>query len=188
MLSQLLSNKLEKFFYILDFDRNGVIEKADFTAIAHNLCILWGVKESDPKHAEIVRGFEEGWRQFDIFVNEEEKGKANWEHWIHFASERIVGGDETIFGSYVENYVGGLFDNFDADKDGYIDLDEFIDLFVAYRIEVRFAAKAFRKIDLNKDNLISRGELITAVKEFFRSNDPEAPGNWLFGSGERIND
>lgn len=188
MLSQLLSNKLEKFFYILDFDRNGVIEKADFTAIAQNLCILWGVKEEDPKHDEIVKGFEDGWMAFDLFVNDEEKGKANWEHWIHFAEERIVGGDETIFGAYVENYVGGLFDNFDADKDGYIDLDEFIDLFVAYRIEVRFAAKAFRKIDRNKDGLISRGELITAVKEFFRSNDPDAPGNWLFGSGERLSE
>jgi len=185
MLSQLLSNKLEKFFYILDFDRNGVIEKADFVAIAENLCILWGVKENDPKHDEIVRKFTEGWVAFDLFVNGEEKGKANWEHWIHFAEERIVG-DESSFGLYVENYVGGLFDNFDADKDGYIDLDEYIDLFVAYRIEVRFAAKSFMKIDRNKDGLISRGELITAVKEFFRSDDPDAPGNWLFGSGERL--
>lgn len=186
MLSQLLSNKLEKFFYILDYDRNGIIEKADFVAIAENLCILWGVKETDAKYKEIMGRFEDGWVQFDLFVNGMEQGSANWEHWIHFAEERIVGGDETIFGAYVENYVGGLFDNFDADNDGYIDLDEFIDLFVAYRIEVRFAAKAFRKLDLNKDNLISRGELITAVKEFFRSNDPEAPGNWLFGSGIRV--
>lgn len=188
MLSQLLANKLEKFFYILDYDRNGTIEKADFTAIAQNLCILWGVKESDPQYDKIVAKFEDGWVQFELFVNGKEEGKANWDHWIQFAEERIVGGDETIFGAYVDNYVGSLFDNFDADKDGYIDLNEFIDLFVAYRIEVRFAAKAFRKLDRNKDDLISRGELITAVKEFFRSNDPDAPGNWLFGSGVRLSD
>ncbi len=186
MLSQLLTNKLEKFFYILDYDRNGIIEKADFVAIGENLCVLWGLKENDPKHDDVLKKFEEGWVHFDLFINSEEKGSANWTHWIKFAEERIVGGDESIFGAYVDNYVGGLFDNFDTDKDGYIDLDEFIDLFVAYRIEVRFAAKAFRKIDRNKDGLISRGELITAVKEFFRSEDPEAPGNWLFGSGVRI--
>jgi len=186
MLTDLQLDKLEKFFYILDYDRNGVIEKEDFTGIAENLCILWSVKEEDIRHQAIVKKFEDGWETFNAFVNIEEEGKANWDHWLHFADEVIINGDEGIFNSYVENYVGGIFDNFDSDKDGYINLDEFIDLFVAYRIEVRFAAKAFRKLDRNKDDLISRGELITAVKEYFRSEDPDAPGNWLFGSGIRL--
>ena len=72
------------------------------------------------------------------------------------------------FAAYVDEFAGEIFDNFDADKDGYISLDEFIDMFCAYRIEVRYAAKSFRKIDLNHDDLISRGELISAVKEFFQ--------------------
>lgn len=182
MLTQLQTDKLERFFYILDFDRNGVIEKEDFIGIAENLCILWGIKEDDPRHTKIINQFKDSWNRFDLFVGSKD-GKANWEHWIHFAEQVIVNGDEEMYNLYVEQYVGELFDNFDTDKDGYIDLDEFIDLFVSYRIEVRYAAKAFRKIDLNHDNLISRGELIKAVKEFFRSADPDAPGNWLFGKG-----
>ncbi|MBV6648080.1 MAG: EF-hand domain-containing protein, partial [Cyclobacteriaceae bacterium] len=105
----------------------------------------------------------------------------NWDHWVHFAEEVIVNGDEDVFNQYVDEFVGEIFDNFDTDNDGYIDLDEYIDLLVGYRIEVRFAAKSFRKLDRNKDNLISRGELISAVKEFFRSDVEDAPGNWLFG-------
>lgn len=186
MLTELQLNKLEKFFYILDYDRNGAIERDDFIGIAENLCILWNVKENDPEHDKIVKKFSDSWEQFDFFINNEKSGRASWDHWLHFAEERIINGDETVFNAYVDNYVGGIFDNFDSNKDGYINLDEFIDLFVAYRIEVRFAAKAFRKLDRNKDDLISRGELITAVKEFFRSDDPDAPGNWLFGSGVRI--
>ncbi|MEO9869116.1 EF-hand domain-containing protein [Ekhidna sp.] len=182
MLTELQTNKLERFFYILDFDRNGIIEKEDFIGIAENLCILWGIKEENEKYKKIVSGFEDSWNRFNFFVNNND-GRANWDHWIHFAEEMIINGDENLFNEYVENYVGELFDNFDMDKDGYINLDEFIDLFVAYRIEVRFAAKAFRKLDLNHDDLISRGELIKAVKEFFRSEDPDAPGNWLFGRG-----
>ena len=186
MLTALQLNKLEKFFYILDYDRNGAIEQEDFIAIAENLCILWNIKEDNPEHELIVKKFTEGWEQFHFFINNENSGKANWDHWLHFAEERIINGDEEVFNAYVDNYVGSIFDNFDSNKDGYINLDEFIDLFVAYRIEVRFAAKSFRKLDRNKDDLISRGELITAVKEFFRSDDPDAPGNWLFGSGIRI--
>lgn len=182
MLTELQINKLERFFYILDYDRNGAIEKEDFIGIAENLCILWNIKEEDKRYESIMKRFEGEWQKFNEFVNNNE-GRASWDHWLHFAEEVIINGDLDHFNSYVENFVGEIFDNFDTDKDGYIDLDEFIDLFVAYRIEVRFAAKSFRKLDLNKDSLISRGELIKAVKEYFRSDDPDAPGNWLFGRG-----
>ena len=182
MLTELQLDKLERFFYVLDYDRNGIIEKEDFVGIAENLCILWGIREGEEKYDKIQKRFEDGWERFNLFVNNNE-GRANWDHWIDFAEQVIINGNEDIFNTYVEEYVGEIFDNFDADKDGYINLDEFIDLFVGYRIEVRFAAKAFRKLDLNKDDLISRGELIKAVKEFFRSNDADAPGNWLFGRG-----
>ena len=182
MLTELQINKLERFFYILDYDRNGVIEKEDFMGIAENLCILWGIREGEGKYDTIIGRFEDEWNKFNAFVNNNTE-RANWDHWVHFAQEMIIKSDEVMFSSYVEDFVGEIFDNFDMDKDGYINLDEFIDLFVAYRIEVRFAAKAFRKLDLNRDDLISRGELISAVKEFFRSDDPNAPGNWLFGRG-----
>ena len=50
MLTDLQLNKLEKFFYILDYDRNGAIEEDDVVAIAENLCILWNVKEDNPEY------------------------------------------------------------------------------------------------------------------------------------------
>ncbi|NQZ78844.1 MAG: EF-hand domain-containing protein [Ekhidna sp.] len=180
MLTELQISKLERFFYVLDYNRNGIIEKEDFIGIAENLCILWRIKEGEEKYNVIKKRFEDGWKHFDMFVNNND-GKANWDHWIRFAEEVIVKGDEAIFNHYVDEFVGEIFDNFDTDNDGYIDLDEYIDLLVGYRIEVRFAAKSFRKLDRNNDDLISRGELIRAVKEFFRSNDPDAPGNLLFG-------
>ena len=185
MLTELQINKLEKFFYILDYNRNGVIEKDDFLGIAENLCILRNIKEGEEQYSRIMHKFEEGWNRFNLFVNHNE-GRANWDHWLHFAEEVIVNGDEAIVNKYVEDFTGEIFDTFDADKDGYIDLDEYIELFVGYRIEVRYSAKSFRKLDLNKDNLISRGELIKAVKEYFRSDDQDAPGNWLFGNGSLI--
>lgn len=182
MLTELQIDKLERFFYVLDYDRNGIIEKEDFIGIAENLCILWRIKEGEEKYDLIKSRFEEGWNHFNLFVNNN-SGKANWDHWLQFAEQVIVNGDEAIFSEYVDEFVGEIFDNFDTDNDGYINLDEYIDLLVGYRIEVRFAAKSFRKLDRNHDDLISRGELISAVKEFFRSDNPDDPGNWLFGRG-----
>lgn len=181
MLTEFQTNKLERFFYILDFDRNGIIEEDDFVAIAENLCVLWRLREGSVEHTKVITKFSDEWKKFHHFVNNDE-GVANWNHLVEFADKVIINGDVDLYNKYVDDFAGEIFDNFDTDKDGYVSLDEFIDLFCAYRIEVRFAAKAFRKIDLNHDDLISRGELISAVKEFFRSNDEQAPGNWLFGN------
>ncbi|MEQ9006719.1 MAG: hypothetical protein RLP12_02470, partial [Ekhidna sp.] len=103
MLTELQINKLERFFYILDYDRNGVIEKEDFMGIAENLCILWRIKEGDTKYEEIKKKFEAGWNHFNLFVNNND-GKANWEHWKRFAEQIIVKGDESIFTEYVDEF------------------------------------------------------------------------------------
>lgn len=180
MLTTLQKNKLERFFYILDYDRNGYIEKEDFIGTAENLCILWGIYEGDRAYEQIMNRYEESWEKFTFYIGIE-GDRVNWDHWIKFAEEVIVNGDVQMYDRYVEEFVGEIFDNFDKDKDGYISLDEFIDLFVSYHIEVRYSAKSFRKLDINKDGFISRGELIEGVKQYFRSDDPNAPGNWLFG-------
>ena len=42
------------------------------------------------------------------------------------------------------------------------------------------------RLDRDGDGHITRKDLLRAVNEFFRSNDKQSPGNWLFGFwGER---
>lgn len=43
------------------------------------------------------------------------------------------------------------------------------------------AAAAFRQLDRNRDGYLTTDELIKNAEEFFFSEDPEAPGNWLVG-------
>lgn len=180
MLSNFQKEKLQRFFNILDWDRNGVIEEDDFIAIAENLCILWDIKEDTAEYAKVMDRFTQGWKRFNFYISNNEK-HANWDHLVAFADKYIVNSDLDDFNALVGDFAGEIFDNFDTNNDGYISIDEFIDLFVAYRIEVRYAAKAFRSIDQNGDEQISRAELVNAVKEFFRSDNPDAPGNALFG-------
>ncbi|MFC9295666.1 hypothetical protein ACFTWH_15175 [Streptomyces sp. NPDC057011] len=42
--------------------------------------------------------------------------------------------------------------------------------------------EAFSELDRNGDEVLSREEISTAVLEYFTSEEPDAPGNWLFGS------
>ncbi|MEM6830339.1 MAG: EF-hand domain-containing protein [Bacteroidota bacterium] len=181
MISELQVRKLKRFFGLLDFNHNGVIEESDFTSIAENLCVLWGLREDTAEYVKIVTRFSETWKRFSFYVNNEDE-TASWEYILDLANKYLVKENQEQFSIYVDEFAGEIFDNFDTNNDGHISVDEYLDLFMAYRIEVRYAAKAFRKLDRNDDDEISRAELMKAVKEFFLSTDEAAPGNWLFGA------
>lgn len=181
MLTEIQEKKLTHYFNVLDFDSNKLIEKDDFTSIGENLCILWGFKPGSDRYNEYITKCENLWVSFREFINQEIEESASLQEWLEFADKGIVNGSDELYEKHVNQFVKDIFDVFDANGDGFISLDEYIDLFMAYRIEIRYSAKSFTKIDLNKDDLISREELLSAVREFYRSNDKDAPGNWLFG-------
>ncbi|MEQ9424287.1 MAG: EF-hand domain-containing protein [Cyclobacteriaceae bacterium] len=184
MLSPVQEKKQRLYFKLLDFDRNGFIEKNDFQSIAENLCIIQGIELDTIAFREIEEAGEKLWMDIREYVDTNRDDKCSFEEWMAFADEQIVNSDEAWYDNYINSVVNGLFDLFDANNDGLISDMEYLDLFISFRIEVRFAARCFRKLDLNNDGYISRDELVTAVREFLRSDDPEAPGNWLFGNWE----
>lgn len=181
MLTDLQKQKMTHYFNILDFDNNGAIEKEDFTAIAENLNILWGYKEGTEDYVRLINKFEDSWTTFRERVDYEDFDRATLEEWLDFTENHIIKGGDEFFESYVKDVTREIFDHFDNNRDGFISLDEYIDLFMAYRIEIRYSAKSYTKLDLNSDDLLSREELLSAVDEFFRSDDKDAPGNWLYG-------
>ena len=181
MLTEFQKEKLTHYFKLLDYDHNGVIEKADFTAIAENLCILWGFKEGTEQFNKYTHLFGQCWTDFKNLIQHSNPHSATMEEWFTFADIYLVNGEEDFFNRYILKVLSELFDCFDANGDGFISLEEYIDLFMAYHIEVRYSAKSFIRLDLNNDDLLSKVELLTAVEQFFKSDDQESPGNWLFG-------
>lgn len=181
MLSNLQKQKLTHYFNILDYDKNGTIEKSDFTNIGENLCVLWGFKEGSENHAACIKRCEDTWVHFRHFLGKSDDVHAPLSEWLDFADQVIVNGSDELYEKHINEILKEIFDFFDVNRDGYISLDEYVDLFMAYRIEIRFSAKSFMKLDINGDDQISKAELMTAIREFFRSDDPNARGNWLFG-------
>lgn len=181
MLNNIQEEKLTHYFKLLDYDNNGTVEKEDFTAIAENLCILWGIKEGTEDYEKYVGMFADSWMEFRNSVVHEDPNHATLKEWLEFADKYIVNGPDEFFDRYMQRLTREMFDCFDNNGDGFISLDEYIDLFMSYNIQVRYSAKSYIHLDLNSDDLLSRSEMLSAVDEFFRSPDPKAPGNWLFG-------
>ncbi len=187
MLTDLQEKKLTHYFKLLDFDNNGTVEQEDFVAIAENLCVLWGIKEGSDKHTKYRELFEKSWKDFRDNVEHSDPTHATLKEWLSFGDTHLVNGSEQFFNSYVIRNAEIIFDTFDANHDGFISLDEYIDLFMAYHIQVRYSAKSYTKLDLNSDDMLSKYELMSGIEDFFKSNDENAPGNWLYGFwGERL--
>lgn len=181
MLSDLQQQKLTHYFNILDFDKNGILEKEDFTAVGENLAILWGFRYGTSEYNACISRIEQNWNDFRSFTKWEDPDKATLQEWLDFGDKALIHGEEEFYQRYVIKVAEEIFDFFDTDKDGHIALNEYIDLFMAFRIEIRYSAKSYTRLDLNSDDQLSREEMVSAVDQFFRSDDEDAPGNWLFG-------
>ncbi len=181
MLNELQEEKLTHYFRLLDYDHNGTVEKEDFVAIAENLCVLWGIKEGSPDYKKYTGMFEDSWKEFRNSVVHQDPTHSTLAEWLEFADRYVVNGSDEFFDRYMQRITREIFDCFDANGDGFISLDEYIDLFMSYNIQVRYSAKSYIHLDLNSDDLLSREEMLLAVDQFFRSPDNDAPGNWLFG-------
>ncbi len=70
---------------------------------------------------------------------------------------------------------------FDRDGDGKISVGDFCGFYRAYRIEDTDVLGVFRRLDLDGSGQLSRDALIELGRQFYVSEDPASPGNWLFG-------
>ncbi len=185
MLTDLQAKKLIHYFNVLDYNNNGLIQESDFIAIAENLCVLWGFKEGTDNYLMWINRFKSQWNEFRDYILGTEENSADLEQWLRFADKKLVNGEDNFYSLFVEKLTEDIFDLFDQDHNGYIEQKEFIDFFMAFRIEVRHSAKSFMLLDTNRDDRISKDELTNGVRAFFRSSNAEDPGNWLFGMWDK---
>lgn len=184
MLTEFQETKLRIFFDLLDHDRNGFVEKDDFLSIGENLRMILMLKEKDNEHLRIIKICQKAWEDIYAYVDQNRDQRASIHEWLMYANERIVNCRKLEYDNSVNMVVDYIFNLFDRNHDNSISIQEYLNLFMTFRLEARHSAKAFIRLDRNEDNLISKEEFYTGTEEFFRSNNPKARGNWLFGPWE----
>lgn len=77
--------------------------------------------------------------------------------------------------------VQGVIGLWDRDGDQRLSADEFVKLEWCYGATEETARVIFQHLDRDEDGYLTIEECRQDAEEFYRSDDPAAPGNWLFG-------
>ncbi len=179
MLTELQKKKLTRYFRVYDIDDDGVIGSRDFERVLENLRILHGLSGQSLDFHALRAGFLQRWAGLCNAADQDSDGQVDLSEWLQYWDGVLA--DDIRYDSEVTTLAYRLIDLFDTDESGAIGANEFCDFFGAYGLSAALAREIFLDIDVNGDGQISRAELQAMAHEFYRSDDPDAPGNRLFG-------
>jgi len=178
-MTELQKAKQIHYFNVLDANDDGLLEKRDFIDVADRIADMRGYEDGSARHSAVRKELLRIWTNARALSGAEGKAKVPLEDWL--AHEEKVLDSDVLIHSYVQGIAQAVFDILDADSDGVISEAEYLQFFRAFRGTEDQGARAFRKLDENGDGHLTRQEFLDAVTEFHLSDDPDAPGNWLFG-------
>lgn len=180
MLSDFQRAKLERRFELLDMDGDGYITANDYDVASASVCRAFDFPADSPQYEKVHVLYLRLWVALSRRMDERQTGMISRRQFID-SCERViieaVEGYDRIIGPIALT----IFDLIDADDSGTLDIDELTTWFNAYGVCADDAERAFKAVDRNGDGLLDANEVQKAIREFYTSDDPQAPGNLIFG-------
>jgi Ca2+-binding EF-hand superfamily protein len=180
MLSDLQRKKLQLRFALLDTDGDGRLTQQDYELVSLRLCAAFGHLPGSAGYERVRAAYLTLWERLRTRMDRDGSGVICLPQFLESCEKAIVERRDG-FERNIAGLVELLFDLVDADANGTIDLTEFTTWLHSYGVGPRDTVDAFDLLDTDEDGALSKDEITSAAEQFYRSADPLAAGNWLFG-------
>ncbi|HZU57703.1 MAG TPA: hypothetical protein VFA06_17660 [Actinocrinis sp.] len=180
MLSDFQRAKLERRFELLDMDGDGYITANDYDVAAASVCRAFDFAKDSPQYEKVHVIYLRLWVALSRRMDQQQTGMISRQQFVSSCARSIVEAEEG-YDRIIGPIALTIFDLIDADDSGTLDIEELTTWFNAYGVCADDAERAFKAVDRNRDGLLDANEVQNAIREFYTSDDPQAPGNLIFG-------
>ncbi|NUT49799.1 MAG: calcium-binding protein [Saccharothrix sp.] len=158
--------------------QDGYLTSDDFLGMADLFTSLPGGEE--PENAEPVReAFAKWWQLLLDSGDADADGRIGRQEFLDLMKSNVA--TPGNFEEAVLRIADAFIRIVDTSGDGSLAFDEYVRMYAGLGIDPKHSTDAFRRLDRDQDGRISEDEFRTAITEFYLSDDPDAPGNWLLG-------
>lgn len=179
MLTELQRRKLARSFYIIDANHDGFVERGDYEGVAQRLADYLGLPSGSAERQQHTAEYMAGWEYIQQAADSDGDDRVTLDEFL--AANALIISQREVLETLALTTASNTMSWQDKDKDGRISHDEILGVTKVWAITHAEAEEAFRHLDRDGDGYISKDELLQATEEFFMSDDPNAPGNWLIG-------
>lgn len=178
-LSELQKRKLKVEFQSYDLDGDGTINQDDFEGLAAQIARVTGIKSGASEYEQLKSEYQKHWNELKKIADSDGNDEVSLDEWYKY-SESIIN-DQKQFDQYVIDSTSRLVELIDTDNDGKLTLENYKRFFTAYGLGASEEEAIFKKLDANGDGFVTKDEVLKLVREFYLSQDENAPGNWILG-------
>lgn len=175
MGSAFQERKLRGMFAAFDGDGDGYLREEDFRGLVGRWSLLPGVGPGTELRGR-VEALLMGWWAALVEV-----GDANGDGAVDMGELLLLVDRLPAMVADVTATADTVFDAVDANGDGRISPEEHRRLVETWNGQPVDMTGVFEVLDLNGDGYLSREEFAVLWRQFWISDDPAEPGNWLCG-------
>lgn len=179
MLTDFRKRKLIAIFDQYDVNKNRFLEQADYERTFQNLAASLHYKPGSPEYTRLYADQMAAWNNIYQLCGAPSSQRVTQEEFLAALDQLLS--DKNNYQAVVGSYTDSLIELSDRDGDGRLSQQEYVANARSFNIDEAVATEAFRRLDHNGDGYLTHDEMSQGVEEYFYSDDPQAPGNWLGG-------
>ncbi|KAK2585044.1 hypothetical protein KPH14_008564 [Odynerus spinipes] len=177
-LSEFRKKKLLYVFNaFFDVNQSGAIDKKDFDLAVQRICSSRHWSADDPKSQQTKDTLLKVWEGLQQRADADQDGQISRDEWYSMWEDYAK--DPAHAPDWQQTYMKFMFDLEDSSGDGSIDENEFSNVCHSNGVQEAEARDAFKKLGVGKE--VTREKFFDLWKQYFTSDDPTAPGNFIFG-------